>query len=48
MYLATLETPNYDFIVLGDSEENAIELMQKAWNKHKEQTRTQTRTNQDK
>lgn len=38
MYLATLDTPNYEFIVLGDSEEHAIELLQKAWNKHQEQT----------
>lgn len=38
MYLATLDTPNFEFIVLGDSKENALELMQKAWNKHQEQT----------
>lgn len=38
MYLATLDTPNFEFIVLGDSKENALELMQKAWDKHREQT----------
>lgn len=38
MYLATLDTPNFEFIVLAGSEEHAIELMQKAWNKHQEQT----------
>lgn len=38
MYLATLDTPNFAFVVLEDTEKDALELMRKAWEKHQEQT----------
>lgn len=39
MYLATLDTPNFGFVVLEDTQKEALELMRKAWEKHREQTR---------
>jgi hypothetical protein len=41
MFLATLDTPNFGFVVLEDTKENALELMRQAWNKHQEQTDAQ-------
>lgn len=34
MYLAELQTPNYQFFTIGDTEEKAIALMKKGWEKH--------------
>ena len=38
MYLATLDTPNFEFLAVDDTREEALELMRKAWDKHREQT----------
>lgn len=37
MYLATLHTGHFEFVALGDTEENARALMEKAWKKHQKQ-----------
>ena len=36
MVLATMHTGHFEFIVLADTEENAIDLMKKAWDRHVE------------
>jgi hypothetical protein len=38
MYLARLNTPNFEFLTFGDTREDAFEMMRKAWNKHQKQT----------
>lgn len=41
MYLATLYTRHFEFVALGDSEENARGLIEKAWKKHRKQTKAE-------
>lgn len=36
MYLAQLQTSNYQFLAVGHSQEHALELMRKAWERHVE------------
>ena len=38
MYLATLKTRNFDFLVIDKDEESAKNLLRQAWNRHQEQT----------
>jgi len=34
MYLATLETPNFEFLAVGDTREEALAAMRKGWQNH--------------
>lgn len=38
MYLATLKTRNFDFLVIDKDEASAKDLLRQAWNRHQEQT----------
>lgn len=37
MYLAKLDTTNFEFLAVSQDEEGAIELLKKAWNRHAEE-----------
>lgn len=37
MFVATLETGNFDFVAFGNTKTEAIETMRKAWESHAEQ-----------
>jgi hypothetical protein len=39
MWLATLDTANFRFMAVGDTEAGAREVMREAWNKHREEYR---------
>lgn len=38
MFFAYLDTRNFSFVVISDTEENARQALKKAWAKHKKHT----------
>ena len=38
MYIAKLETHHFEFLTIGDTEKDAVEMMKRAWARHRKRT----------